>query len=585
MVMNLSDRHAIARNGSRGAIVLAVLAATAIPTTGSTQEEGPGDTSSVEAPEDRAEGDEEETDEAVGEEKPRLRSSFFLTSEVHSMNNLDLRARDESTDQDILETDDRNTFAYTGLAAELEYDVLEDTQFDFAAAHSGLWGNDQLGGVSGARSENETSNQEISELANRGSHFIWLYRLSVTWRALETSTLDVATTVGRQRYEIGGVDDDYFFDDTIDGITVELDAGEAGTLNLLPFDFYASNASPDDADFVDYSARNPTIAGFRGDTNTLRFGGVYENRELVDGLDLRAFGFYADIGASTRSVSTGADRTRAGKLGNFSDQDYTWMTGLRAAYDYEFGAASVGAFGEFARSGGLDRKDTEVGLEDVQNQGNAYGGGLRGDVDLAPLKIDWLIRGFHADGGRYSSESGVQFSHGFVSFKGDEVGGLNLDRYMGFHPSAYVSPNGISDHPNDIDRKSGTRFGQVGLGFDIADKLRAELDGWYLFDTSESLFDQDEIGETSSDLPFGYTEADLRAQERFGKPIGAEANASLSYRANTALRFYAKGGMFFPSEYYEIEIDRAASQGTKPALGSDDPQNFWALLAGTSLRF
>lgn len=542
------------------------------------QEDGPGDSSSVDAPDD------EESDDGDDKER-RLQTSFFVTSEVHSMNNLDLRARDESSDQDILETDDRNTFAYTSIAAELDYDVLDSTEFEFAAAHSGLWGNDQLGGVSGARSENEQSNQEISELANRGSHFLWLYRLAVTWEAIETSTVDVETTLGRQRYEIGGVEDDYFFDDTIDGVTVEVDAGTAGTLRLLPFDFYASNASPEDVDFVDYAARNPTIAGFRGDTNTFRFGGVYENSELVDGLDLRAFGFYADIGASTRSVSTGADRTRSGKLGNFSDQDDSWLAGGRAAYDYEFETGSVGAFAEYARSGGIDRKDTEVGLNDVKNAGNAYGGGLRGDFDLAPVTVDWLVRGFHADGGRYSSESGVQFSHGFVSFKGDEVGGLNLDRYRGFHPSAYVSPNGISDHPNDIDRKAGTRFGQVGLGFDIADKFRAELDGWYLFDTSDSLLSQEQIPEASSNLPFGYTEADLRAQRRFGEPIGAEANASLLYRANSALRFYAKGGMFFPSKFYETEIDRSASEGTKPALGSDDPKNFWALLAGTTLRF
>jgi len=567
-----------------------LLAAALGTSTARAQQDGPGDTASVGAPEDDVEEEEDddgddETDEDDEEEADKLETSFFLSSEAHTMNNLDLRARDESSDQDILETDDRHTFAYTSISAELEYEVLEDTTFNFAAAHSGLWGNDQLGGIAGARDEDEQANQEISELANRGSHFIWIYRLAVTWEAIETDAIEVETTLGRQRFGIGGVDNDYFFDDTIDGITIDFDAGPAGTLRLLPLDFFASNASPEDVDFVDFAGRNPTIAGFRGDTNTLRFGGVYENTDLVEGLDFRAFGFYADIGASTRSVSTGADRTRAGELGNFSDKDDSWMAGTRISYDYEFDRGSVGAFGEYARSGGIDRKDKEVGLLDVDNKGDAFGIGVRGNYELEPVTFDWLLRGFHADGGRYSTDSGVQFSHGFVSFKGDEVGGLNLERYRGFHPSSYVSVNGVSDHPNDIDRKAGTQFAQAGIGLDVADKFRADFDAWYLLDTSETFFDQDDLGETSRELPFGFTEADLRAQRRFGEPIGVETNASLLYRANSALRFYAKGGIFFPTDFYEIEIDRTASQGTKPALGSDDPENFWAVLAGTSLRF
>lgn len=554
------------------------------PATAVGQEEGPASTSSVRDPADERE-DTDDKDGEDTEDEPKLDTTFFLSSEVHSMNNMDLRPTDESSDQAILETDDRNTFGLSSISAELEYDVLEDTEFNLAAAHSGLWGNDQLGAVSGARGEDEEANAETSELANRGSHFVWLYQLNVEWEAIDEGPVQIETTIGRQDFSIGGVEHDFFFDDTIDGITVEIDTGETGTFELLPLDFYASNASPEDADFVDYAGRNPTIAGFRGDTNTMRFGGVYKNTSLLEGLDLRAFGFYADIGASTRSVSTGADRTRAGKLGNFSDNDYSWMTGARAAYDWDFDSGSLGGFAEGAYSDGIDRKDTEIGLLDVRTNGFAVGFGVRGDVEFSNLKLDWLGRFFHAQGGAYSSDSGVQYSHGFTSFKGDEVGGLNLERYLGFHPSSYVSVNGVADHPNDMDRKAGTRFFQLSLGLDIGEKFRTEIGGWYLFDTSISNFNQDRIDQVASDLPFGYTKADLEAQQRFEKPIGGELDLSVLYRANKALRFYARGGMFFPGPFYRIEIDRNATQGTKPALGSSEPANFWALLAGTSLKF
>lgn len=538
-----------------------------VTSTALAQEEGPSDSASVDVPED-----EEPEDER------RLRTKFLLSSELHSMNNLDMRERDESSDQSILETDDRNTFGYTSIAAELAYDVLDDTQFDVAAAHTGMWGNDQLGGLSGAAID-----EQETELADRGAHFLWIYRLSVSWQAVESDAFSLETTIGRQDFEIGGVEDDYFFEDTVDGITIDIGMGPAGELKLLPLDFYAANASPEDVDFGDYVARQPTVMGFRGDTNTMRFGGVY--KYALSGFEGRLFGFYADIGASTRATSTGADRTFNGTLGNFSDRDYSWMAGTRLSYDHELEGGNIGVFGEYARSGGIDRKDTEVGLFDVVNEGNALGGGLRGGLDLDTIALDGLLRYFHADGGLYARESGVQYSHGFVGMKGSETGGLNLDRYMGMHPSAYVDVNGIADHPQEVDRKSGTDSFQAGLGFDLADRFRTEFDAWYLIDTSQKSDPDRDPNTVAGELPFGYTEADIEAQERFGDPLGTELNLSFLFRANRALNFYTKGGLFLPSDYYATEIERTASQGGNPALGSPDPEMFWAVLGGTTLRF
>ncbi len=535
------------------------------------QEDGPADAASVSLSDD--EDDEEEDEES------RLETRFMLTSEAHAMNNLDLRRLDETSDQDILETDDRNIFAYTGIAAELEYDVLETTEFNFAGSHTGMWGSDQIGMLSGTDPDAQAEYQP-----ERGYHFLWIYRLNVDWKPIDNDTLEFATTIGRQDFEIGGAEDDFFVDDTVDAVTLELGLDEVGTFRALALDFYGVNNTPKNADFVDYTARRDTVAPFRGDTNTRRHGLVYENTELLEGLEFRAFGFYADIGASTRAGSTGADRSFNGSLGNTSDNDYMWLAGTRAGYGYETDTFEIEGFGEFARSGGIDRKDTEIGIPDVDNNGNAYGAGLEGGLELGMFGLGADLRWFHADGGVYGSGNGMQGSHGFVSFKGDEVGGLNLDRYAGFHPSAYLGPDGIEDEPHQTDRRSGTEFLKAGLDLEVAERFRAEFDGWYLMDTSLSYLDDEDLDQVASELPFGYTEADLEAQDRFGKPIGMEFDASFLYRANEALNFYAKGGIFLPSEYYKTEVDRSVA-GNYTALGSDDPATFWAATAGTSLSF
>jgi hypothetical protein len=533
---------------------LAVVALSITPV--AAQEYGPDDTASVQLPD--IEDKEEKMDLSVG-----------LVSEFHTMNNMDLRRLDESSDQDILESDDRSTFGYSGISVGLDYELLERTEFKFGAIHSALWGNDQLGRASSFQ------------------NFLWLYQLSVEWEIVEQGPIELETEIGRQEFKIGGVDKDFFFHDTIDGVTVELEMGQAGTFRLLPFDFYAANSRPANVEFARYLGGDGTVQSFRGDTNTFRFGGVYENSELIDGFDFRVFGFYADIGASTRNgpgsdSATGADRTFAGSLGNFSDRDFSWMLGTRAGYTLDFEKGSLRAFGEFAQSGGIDRKFVQAGLVDVTNTGAAFGGGLEGALELGRSTLGANLRFFHADGGGYSDQyDGMQYTHGFVSFKGEQVGGLNLDRYAGMHPSSYVSNDGIDDTPQNTARKSGTQFFHARLSYDLAEKFGVAFDAWYLLDTSQSTLDQDRVSEMSGDLPFGYTEADLRAQRRLGLPIGVELDGELRYQVNDFLALYGKGGIFLPSQFYETEISRTAGS----ALGSENPQNFWTAMLGSALRF
>jgi hypothetical protein len=321
--------------------------------------------------------------------------------------------------------------------------------------------------------------------------------------------------------------------------------------------------------------------GFDGDTNTMRFGGVYENTKLIDGLQFRLFGFYADVGAGP-PPHTGADRAFYGAHGNFADGDYNWMGGTRVGYDLDGDVFDLGVYGEFARSGGLDRKATQIGVRDVTANGNAFGAAVMPSLDLTSVDLSFIGQFFMADGGQYTGSEGLLFDYGFVGMKGSQIGGLNMSRFAGWHPSAYVGTRGVYYTPQDVSRKSGTMLVHGGVGAELVERVQLDLDAWWFKDTGRTnLDDFDNLSQIADELPFGYTEADLIPQERLSKSLGLELDARVGYTPSDLLGFYVQGGLFLPGEYYKIEIPRTG--GT--ALGAEDPANFWAVLGGASLTF
>ena len=65
----------------------------------------------------------------------------------HEFNNLDFRPLDDSSDQAILDSDDRSSLAFTGVDLGINYEIDEHVRFVLGASHRGLWGNDQFGGT------------------------------------------------------------------------------------------------------------------------------------------------------------------------------------------------------------------------------------------------------------------------------------------------------------------------------------------------------------------------------------------------------------------------------------------------------
>jgi len=504
-------------------------------------------------------------------EEDRFQMFFQLSSEFVATENQDFRTYEPTQPEpwiDVYDTDDRANLFYTRVAAGFRYAVLDDVAVELSMSHSGLWGGDKIGGT------------------NAFGGFLFMDRLFVEWSPLKLPAVEFSTQLGRQPFEIGGAYRDFFFDDVIDGIVLNVDLKKAGKLRLLPIDLYSSALRPDDVNLaagINSLGMVPSssAARYAGDTNTFRMGGVYENTELVKGLAVRAFGFYADIGGSG-PTGTGSDRTFGGAHGNVPDNDYNWMAGTRIGYTLEAGIFKMLAYGEYARSGGLDRKATNLGLFDVTTNGNAFGGALLPSLALNPdLGLRARVQFFMADGAQYAADGGMLFNHGFVSFKGSQIGGLAANRIAGWHPTPYVHTSGISHKVHDRERKAGTMMIHGGLGLDLIQKLSLDLDVYSFTDTSSTNYDYTKAITDSAELPFGYDEYDLRAQERLGKSLGMEFNAKLGFQPNSVLGFYVGGAIMLAGDFHKIEVNRRV--GT--AIGAADPDMFWAVSAGSNLKF
>ncbi len=502
-----------------------------------------------------------EAPEADEDDDEPLVWDFRLTSEMHTSDNVGLRTLDEqSGNQERIETDDRHTFSYTSLALRASYQVDDDTRVAVGASHNGLWGSNQLGGT------------------NEFGGFFFVYDLHIDWDAFERDWLSINAKLGRQFFEIGGTHRDYFFRDQVDGLTLNFDLGdELGAFRILAVDLYSSQGRPDNVSFLRWHTGRNLVHNMRGDTNTFRFGGIYENTGLIDNLEARAFGFFSTIGGA----GTGADRTHEGTLGNFSDNDYVWMAGSRLGYFVPFDAGRVGVIGEYAYSGGIDRKEVNIGVHDVSIAGSGFGGGLLGEFEFGGARVDGLFQYFRADGPEYGRD-GLRYNHGFVSFRGNYTGGLNMARYGGWRPSAYLGPEGIHASEHDIRRESGTEMVHGGFGVSLPQGLRLDAGAWLYRDTGSTNLAAEDREAAGDRLPSGYSRDELDAQERLGSTMGVELNSSLAYQASEALAIYGMGGVFLPGEFYETEVSRnvGSSRGSEDSL-----RNFWAVTGGATLTF
>ena len=494
--------------------------------------------------------DDLEYQDQVEEEKTKtLEVKGSFQAQWHEFNNLDFRPLDESSDQTILDSDDRSSLAFTGVDLGIDYGIDEHVSFVLGASHRGLWGNDQFGGTN-----------------DFGG---WVYFTSLYVDYTPWAEDGVRIRMGRQPMEIGGQAGvrDYVLADIVDMVRVDIPINGFGTLTATPVEVFSSFGDNDDATFARYIAQSavPTY-NFRGDTMTRRHGLILNMDQLNIPLDAKTYFYYTDVGA----LGSGADISYDGHLGNFADNDWVGNYGLRV--QSEFGP--IKPYASFDGSFGIDRK--ELVARDVNTMGFAYGAGVRiatGDDDKG---FDGDLRYFESQGPVYAQD-GLMDSHGYVGMKGRHIGGVLTNRYFGMHPTSYVGMFGMDNSPNDTDRKSGTRVIHAGAQYRGLGPLTIDAGWWFVQDTGLTFLDFD--GVDTIDPPFGYSREEFRAQARAGKVLANEFNLSLKFTATDNLMFDATAALLLPGEFYAIPINRVAGD----QLGGDAPA--WSLNAGTRVRF
>ena len=494
-------------------------------------------------------------DTEVDQNSDRLSVNGFFESHYYEYNNLDFRALDESSDQRILDSDDRGGFAFTGAQLELGYQVHDQVRFVVAGSHRGLWGDDQIG---------ET---------NRFGGFIYfpaLYADLYTKRDNE----GVRFRVGRQFYSLAGLGPgvrDYVLADILDMVRVDIPIGDVATWTLIPLNVFSTASDYSEVDFVSLiGQQNPESFNFRGNVLTRRFGTTFTLDGPTTPVRAQAYGFFTNF----HGRGSGADISFNGLVGNFTDNDWVVNYGVRA--NVEIGRLFT-PFAEFNGSVGIDRR--ELGVRDINANGFSWGAGAVLDTrNEAGAGLLAQVRYFDTQGAAYA-EDGLQFSHGYVGLKGQQVGGTLFNRFLGFHPTAYTSRNGISDVPQNRDRKAGTRSIEAfaSLQFPVGLSLFAGV--WHLQDTGVSRVDFTDLD--NLEPPFGFSRSEFAATRRLGRTLGTEVDLEVGWQFGKFVEAYVRGASIVPGNFYSIEIDRVA--GT--ALGSSNPQFPWAVQAGTRVSF
>ncbi len=508
------------------------------------------------------------------EEKKRLIDRIqwqakFWTS-YNFFNNADLRDLNETNQTSIDNTDDRLMFAMAGAELDTFFPIHPRLDIRIDVWRTGFWGHDQLGG-------RDTNNDARSSFNGANTLNFGLMYMDAHIFTEPTVDRRLDVRIGRQEFKIGGeIDRDFLQKDVVDAVVVKWYSW-LGRLDVMLIDWFASTANTQNVYFAQYvSYDNERVKGFNGDTNTFRSGLTYRysvigtaDKPYETHLDARAFYFFARYGGGNDG---GADRTNNGTTGNFPDNDYVYMRGIRVnagLWDLIRGSVT------YADSYGVDRKRQTALFfnQDVDMNGKSWGA----EAELALFDRMILVTPtyYYSQGGSYFAD-GVQYSHGFVGFKGDQVGGIITQLNWGLYPSAYTDDDGIDDWPYERDRKTGTEVYHMGAAVGKKDVFYVKLDWWRLrdtnrlmvFDGTESTIDQN--ARILAVAPtFSNRMTQLQAARRYGAPLGEEFNLGVEWHIIPKMwKLWAVAGVFRPMRYFSTPgLKQGTPEGSARATG------------------
>src|SRR5687768_16322375 len=122
-----------------------------------------------------------------------------------------------------------------------------------------------------------------------------------------------------------------------------------------------------------------------------------------------------------------------------------------------------------------------------------------------------------------------------------------MDRFLGWHPSAYVGRDGVSDTPQDQDRKAGTRMIHAQAGYELPGPMRFSVAGWFAQDTSLTGLDAENLLVT--DTPVGYSREEFLAEQRLGEILGEEIDVTVGAELTPHVDASLGGAVLLPGPF------------------------------------
>lgn len=497
---------------------------------------------------------------------------FNMLQEFHWYNNADLRKLNSKNDFQIRTTDDQQGLAITRAKFDTAFHFpKEKVGLEMSFGFDGIWGSFQLQGN-----------------GNPGTR---IARANIFWEFMSNPNFKTNIVAGRQFFSVGGVINDYMLRDVLDAMVFNAHLKHLIDVKLLAVDVFSGansfGSGENDRwnDEFQYFSRHEKgkLSGLNGDVSTYRTGFVVSALPLVQkmlrmGLDPRVYLFYAKV----RGNRGGSDRSENGRIGNFSDNDWAMLAGTRASYRIDeimpvFRNFTI--YADVALSTGADTK--RLGEPNADWTAIAFGAGAQAQLKgkLSPLaELDFFI----APGPEYDAMGNLK-SHGFISMKGDRIGGTLLRRYWGVRPSGYTSYNGYDDTPFDANRKSGLFMLHGALGVEYDKSYIAKLDYWFIKDNGSSQVNFDPANLSVINNPY-MSRADIEAQKKLGKVLGHEINLTLQYFPNSLLMFQLTGALFIPGSFFNDPIEDIVSKNGFPKGGPADA-DFTGMFFRTTLQF
>ncbi len=508
---------------------------------------------------------------------------YFDTSFDYFKNG-DLRDTDTTSMTTVQFSDDEMFLGYYNLGVQFKAVLYKDLQFYFDIYNSGYFGNDS-----------PEFEAEGNTLFLKSAYFLAPF--------YKKNGIEFSAALGRQKYRISGLEKSsiesgpegtslggslyrfhrhFIMDDDIDGLVLNFTHRRIGFSIDALVDLFSLNSPGDSFYGMRGDRHNFTVQFFEGDVNVIRAAlapsYTLDNKGPLNRMKLKLFSSYSHIGAVGLGTNTsgGYEQSNAGASSNKPDGD--WLL-INSASLYMKFIDRLSIYFEFAHSYGKDFKNSVT--PDVTINGFMLHPSIEFDI------YDWLkigAAGIYVKGSTTDKDGNYE-NYGFVSMKGDKIGGFLFSDYYGNYPYAVVDYYGLWYDGYKTIRRAPMASANFALAIENLnvktgkkgiEGLNLIVEGWVYFDTSTTGADF-----SNSSLPAYVLSDQKRLPEEGSNDVafmGFEADLMVSYTFfKGLLEVGTKCGVFVPWTYFDVTV----SDQTAPA-GTDV---FWGIEIFSKIRF